>query len=449
MDMLDADAMSEKILMSCHMHTDLDQWDLYRQMLAPVSSISVVSCHDLAQTLAERFGIAVRGWFAVPPEHQYAGMFHPSSAAASEPFYPAMFDRIMENLAPLPGEVFLVAAGFLGKLLCDRIRERGGLALDIGSTADMWLGYATRSETPGAQAFDIAVSLIEGQPFADTFDPQRLSLAEPCRSDRTRRQNLTSRFDALFSEETAAPKSSRYPLRVIGHPRCGSGYVAQILSRLGLELGHEQLGADGLCSWIHTIDDLNRPFKSPYAPARAFRATLAYVRDPVAAIPSIMLENCRSESFAFRRFHIARWLGVDIAQRRNPLERAVESYLKWMELVERQQPLFTLRVERLLDDLAAHENNMAAAGLSLNWALHDAAQAVPMDFNRSADKYSAKKPDITPADYQALPSTLADALAAFCERHGYDLPGASAGSSIISDQPLAPDQPVELLSDLG
>jgi hypothetical protein len=143
-----------------------------------------------------------------------------------------------------------------------------------------------------------------------------------------------------------------------------------------------------------------------------------------AAIPSIMAENCRDESFAFRRFHIARLLGIDIAKRRELIERAVESYIRWTELVERQRPLFTLRVEYLFEELSAHEEDLAAAGIKLNWEFREAAQGGRHDINASSMRYSIEKPMIAPAQYRALPKDLAYALTAYCFRYRYRMPGA-------------------------
>jgi len=49
-----------------------------------------------------------------------------------------------ELVVPRPGAVFLVAGGLLGKLYCARVRQLGGIALDIGAIADAWMGYNTR-----------------------------------------------------------------------------------------------------------------------------------------------------------------------------------------------------------------------------------------------------------------------------------------------------------------
>jgi tetratricopeptide (TPR) repeat protein len=408
-----------RLLLSLHLHSDLDRWDLFRQIFAAVSSVSIISCLDLSRLLADRFGVGVRIWHRIPPESRYRSILAEPGYEPERPFYPDIFEEILADLAPQPGELYLVAAGFLGKMLCDRIRERGGIGFDIGSQADSWMGRATRYYTGAALEFDSASSLIEGQPFADRFDAQKISQAEPCRSDRVRRTNLTHGFGTLFDSLKNPPD---YTLRVIGHPRCGSTYVAVVLSTLGLHIGHEKPAADGLCSWIHAVEDLNPPFGAPWLPPRAFRGTMAYVRDPATAIPSIILENARGTTFDFRRFHIARATGVDIAQRRDPLERAVESYMCWTEIVERQRPLLTMRVERMLDDLAVHSDAFESLGLRIDPAAMDKAASVPPNVNASQRKFSLAKPSIEGGRYDGLPAELRDRLARFCERYDYALP---------------------------
>jgi len=46
------------------------------------------------------------------------------------------------------GRVYLVGAGILGKMYCDVIKQRGGVAIDIGAVIDGWarrgLPYAVR-----------------------------------------------------------------------------------------------------------------------------------------------------------------------------------------------------------------------------------------------------------------------------------------------------------------
>jgi hypothetical protein len=61
------------------------------------------------------------------------------------PHFPERFDRLLDTLAPaFPGQVFFVGAGICGKVYCDVIARRGGVAIDIGAVCDAWLGIVTR-----------------------------------------------------------------------------------------------------------------------------------------------------------------------------------------------------------------------------------------------------------------------------------------------------------------
>lgn len=43
------------------------------------------------------------------------------------------------------GDIFLIGGGPLGKVYYQKVKELGGIALDVGSTFDAWAGVATRS----------------------------------------------------------------------------------------------------------------------------------------------------------------------------------------------------------------------------------------------------------------------------------------------------------------
>lgn len=412
--------LANKVLTSCHIHSDLHVWDLYRQAFSNLKRISVISCHDLSEPLALRFGLQVADWIKIPAEHVWRGMFG-DSGLADENLYPVVFNRILNDLAPARGEVFLVAAGFLGKLFCDRICQRGGIGIDVGSVADLWAGHLTRNIAQSEFDFDVSSSLIASQPFEDRFDPGQVRGSGLCRSDRARNVDVMQ-FPSIPRVELRESAADRRKLRIIGHPRCGSGYVAAVFVRLGLQLGHERLGADGLCSWINTVDDLNPPYKAPTMPRGTFLHTLSYVRDPVSAIPSIMIENCKGASFNFRRFHIARELGVDIAKYSDPIARAVASYVLWMEIVDLQKLLLTLRVERMAEDIKSGIDVFRNSGMNIDSSLCASIANVPTDINASQFKTSISKPIIEQRQYLRLPTQLVDALERFCSRYDYELP---------------------------
>jgi hypothetical protein len=61
------------------------------------------------------------------------------------PHFPDRYEELVDTLAPaFPGQLFFVGAGICGKVYCDVIAERGGVALDIGAVCDAWLGIGTR-----------------------------------------------------------------------------------------------------------------------------------------------------------------------------------------------------------------------------------------------------------------------------------------------------------------
>jgi hypothetical protein len=352
----------------------------------------------------------------MPPEKKFEGMFEYSSRGVETPV--EAFSRIMHEIAPAAGELVLVAAGFLGKLVCERVRALGGIALDIGSAADYWMGFQTRAYGRNQTIFDPSSSLVSGQPFPDSFGRRRISDVQPCHSDLSRDTNLTGMFAPSI---VRAPESltRSFALRLVGHPRCGSGYVSQVFQRLGLLVGHERLGEHGICSWMHAVEDQSLPYAAPVAPIEAFKMVIGYVRNPFDAVPSIMLENTRSRSLDFRRFHIFRLLGTDVAKAQDPLERAVRSYLAWTSIVEVQSPTRTLRIEHMATDLSKCLPAFRAAGLAVTAEDMRAIKEIPKDVNSSIEKFPFPKPKVEAEQHRALPNDLRRELAAFCERYGY------------------------------
>ncbi len=413
---LSAPGLADRVLTSCHIHTDLEHWDLYPQILRAATSVSVISCHDLSEVILTKFGVNIRAQYLIPPEHAFAGMFGDGKGKFDEAFYPNIFDRVMRDIEPERGELVLIAAGFLGKLLCERVRERGGIGFDVGSVVDVWAGHATREYEGTSLHFDLASSLIADQPFIDDFSRRASRGTERCFSDDTRRRDIAAYLPAeRLRSNLGVPRK----LRVVGHPRCGSQYVSRVFIALGCNVGHERLETDGLCSWINAVEDCNPPFGAPVAFASDFAATLLYVRDPETAIPSIIVEDSNGLSFAFRRFHVFRELGVDIAEYREPAARAVASYLAWTKIVERRKPLATLHVERLMEDLELAADRLAAVGVQVDWERRAAAEAIPRQVNATEERSTVPKPVLAADWRERLPAPLSEGLLKFCRRYNY------------------------------
>lgn len=128
---------------------------------------------------------------------------------------------------------------------------------------------------------------------------------------------------------------------VLGHPRSGSAALSRGLRDLGLDVGHERPGKDGLVSWWHVgfLDDTNDGpvFRKSNKTTPMIRADkiFFYIRDPKAAISSIVMENENhnrdNNSFRFRRRIILEKCGFDIGAM-NEIAAAATSYICWNKL---------------------------------------------------------------------------------------------------------------------
>lgn len=170
------------------------------------------------------------------------------------------------------------------------------------------------------------------------------------------------------ANETTAPSSSpdennlttrNVKLVLIGHPRCGSRSLAQYLTTAGLTINHERLGQDGVCSWW--LASRRKAGSNSFIIGAKDTKTIIipelvchFIRNPLEAIPSIVIENEFSErnnnSFKHRREIINRKYNVDLANH-DPLTAATLSYVYWNKLAEEAMPDLTVRIEKMNTDL--------------------------------------------------------------------------------------------------
>lgn len=136
------------------------------QILYGKDLVSVIGCRDVGSRLQDTLKIGeVRSYF-VRGEDAFPGK-------VVEKHWPHGFNDILHCLEKIdPGEIFLVGAGVLGKIYCDKIKSRNGIAIDIGSLLDAWDGVPSRkniglkesslqhlAEPP--QSFDEARNLLQ------------------------------------------------------------------------------------------------------------------------------------------------------------------------------------------------------------------------------------------------------------------------------------------------
>ena len=137
--------LADPILTSCHLHQDLAISGCYEELLDGVRELVLISCHEgLADLVRARFGVGVTASLVLPADKISGPLL--ADAAAENANLPELLDSVIERIGDLPrGRLVLVGAGYPGKILVSLARERGGIALDLGSIFDYWLGLKTRS----------------------------------------------------------------------------------------------------------------------------------------------------------------------------------------------------------------------------------------------------------------------------------------------------------------
>lgn len=122
----------------------LDKW------LMGKKTIIYIGCRDIDDGLRQRYGTKTVNSFIIAPEAKF------TSGYEGERHYPEMFNK-MEwwlNAANCEGNPCLVGAGVIGKIYCNWMRDRGGVAFDIGAVMDLWAGFSTRGLNRGLNVKD-------------------------------------------------------------------------------------------------------------------------------------------------------------------------------------------------------------------------------------------------------------------------------------------------------
>ncbi len=115
---------------------------LYRALLKDIDFLGIISSRNIVDTLKSKFGVRHLDYYAIRGEAQYPG-------PVEQRHYPDAFRKLYDCLnVPFPGALFLVGAGVFGKVYCKWIKDRGGIALDIGSIFEPWGNIPSRTTHP-------------------------------------------------------------------------------------------------------------------------------------------------------------------------------------------------------------------------------------------------------------------------------------------------------------
>src|SRR5262245_1471922 len=129
---------------------------------------------------------------------------------------------------------------------------------------------------------------------------------------------------------------TRFRCLITGCGRSGTKYIAAVLQKLGLRIGHERFAPDGIASWQMVFNDA--PIPGRPRGGVAFDVVLHQVRHPLLVIPS--LSTFRAGSWHY----VARHVPSDPDD--SLLVRATRYWVCWNEQAQRLAQ-WTYRVEDL------------------------------------------------------------------------------------------------------
>lgn len=147
---------------------------------------------------------------------------------------------------------------------------------------------------------------------------------------------------------------------VLGHPRCGTGFMSKVFQNNGFDVQHEQVGRNGTSNWTYVIPDKKCFSYCKYKFSQCdFDLEIAVIRDPLTAIPSIAFtETCESmlnvhysQGFMFTSTMFRyKNTGIEINPEEHYFNRVVQSYVNWYKLIQ-SRVKHIIRLEYWQEDL--------------------------------------------------------------------------------------------------
>lgn len=402
--------LGQRKFTSAHIHTDMEKYEMYRDLLEDLDACTIISSHrGISKLLEDKYGIAFVEEILIPGEMKYA---HQWSRHEEKPHFPFYFDQI-NKMKWEKGKVYLVAAGFLGKIYCSNIKKQGGISIDIGAIVDYWMGFKTRD-------FHSNLSLPAGVRLKRNIDRWNKNKALIVGQ---RRLNYFSDTCLADMDDPSEQQSKEY--LITAHPRCGTKFISNVFKSLDIKIGHEQMEEDGISSWQlvapanNSLKFKNQSFRSKLRPRinYNFSHSIHLVRYFLTAIPSIILENESSDSYNYRRAQIYIGFDVDLDDYSSAVEKALASYIYWNKLALSQGVDAIVRLEYLKDDLADYfgQRDETLIQNKLVNNLYDRKTV-----NSSRMKHINRKPEFTIDSLESCNENLLNELEALSLQFGYN-----------------------------
>jgi len=138
-------------------HYDLLFSGALDRILRRCDKIGLICCHpELPDALLKKYGFKQVDFYKIPGEKIHSEILGPAATHGSH--WPERYLDLCHELetSNVEGELFLVAAGLLGKIYASILKRRGAIVIDVGAVADIWAGKTnTRTFPLNAASFSL------------------------------------------------------------------------------------------------------------------------------------------------------------------------------------------------------------------------------------------------------------------------------------------------------
>lgn len=135
---------------SINSHLDLLSSGYLDKIIMDADHVVLITCRDIRDAFIKRHPHITRcDIFLIPPQQKYE--LHPTKSN----FFPDVYEIVKQKIQieDRAGQLCLFGTGFAGKDLGLYFKNKGGVAVDIGSVFDMWAGKVTRGANKGADSY--------------------------------------------------------------------------------------------------------------------------------------------------------------------------------------------------------------------------------------------------------------------------------------------------------
>lgn len=145
----------------------------------------------------------------------------------------------------------------------------------------------------------------------------------------------------------------------LGHPRCGTGFAASLLRANGVDARHEEVGPEGIVSWMQLAKRGPAPWGNTLTEYPPAAKVFLVARSPLAALDAVATENQQIRSIGLRSQLLWERRRIDMFAWPNQTAGAniydyfgwaVMSLAWWYDICFDGQPEIVFRIEHAADD---------------------------------------------------------------------------------------------------